>query len=158
MTSITDPGNIPHLTSIFLPSGAVPIPIPPCHIVSILICWNIFFIVKCNDWVVKIKLWYMYSGWPYPSCWACEASCYVFQRLLRDPSLRSGWPYPSCWACEASCYVFQRPSRDPSLRSGWRLVFRMTVCVQCVRHAELAKHLAMIERSFTAFRDRKSVV
>ena len=48
-----------------------------------------------------------------PSCWACEASCCVFQRsftsfrmtvCVQDDGMCS--MCPSCWACEASCYVF----------------------------------------------------
>ena len=113
-------------------------------------------------------------GWRCPSCWACEASYCVFQRLFRDPSLRlgwpsrdpslrSGWPYPSCWACEASCYDwvifdFVQDDRhreilhfvqDDRYQEILHFVQDDRHWDDGVRHAELAKHLSVYFRDFS---------
>ena len=116
----------------------------------------------------------MYSGWPSPSCWACEASWCdreILHFVQDDDSfrmtIRSGWcglrECMSCWAREASWCVFERSFtlfrmtaiersftsfRMTVLRSGWRCFVQDDL----VRHAEPAKHLAMTEKSFTSFR------
>ena len=117
-------------------------------------------------------------GWPRPSCWACEASCYVFWLILhfvQDDGLFSGWRYVFnvsvmlslrsilLWLRDPSLRSGWLSSRDPSLRSGWRFVFRMTVCVQddgmcsmCPScwacEASCCVFWETFERSFTAFR------
>ena len=104
-------------------------------------------------------------GWPRPSCWACEASCYVFWLILhfvQDDGLFSGWRYVfnvsimlslrSILLCISGILYYVQ---DDSKCSGWRYVFNVSIMLSL--RSILVCISETFERSFTTFRMTASV-